>query len=104
MELIKCILRDPTTISLSERFDHRLGHHISIEYHFAFGITSSTTDDLDQRRRTTEKSFFISIQNSDQCHLRQINTFPQALNTYKDIYLTRPQLLDNLSTIHRRDL
>lgn len=100
MFYIMCFLNFSSTICFPERFHHRLGKIICIEYHFTIRISGCTTDDLDQWCCRTQKSFFIRIQYGQQRNFWQIQSFSQQIDTYDDIDNSRFKFFDNLPAIN----
>ena len=48
---------------------------------------------------TTEETFFVSIEDSNQRNLWQVQSLTQEIDTHKDIINTRTEVVDNLNTV-----
>lgn len=98
---IVCFLDFSSAICFPERLDHRFSKIICIQDHFTIRISGSTSDNLDERCRRTEKSLFISIKYRQQRDFRQIQSFSEQIDAHDDIDNSCFQFFDNLPTIDR---
>jgi len=92
------------TIGLPERLYHRWRKVVSIQGNFAIRISSCSTDILNKRRRRSQKSFLICIQNCNKPDFRKIDTFSQKIYTHQNINFSGFEFFDNLPTVHRINL
>ena len=91
--------------SASSRFVHRsahgIGNRIGIQNGFAFNISRSTSDGLNERTLASQEAFFIRIQNCDQCYFRNIQTFSQQVNADQNIENSGAQVTNDFHAFHR---
>ena len=67
-------------------------------------VPRRAADGLDQRAGRTQEAFLVRIQNRDQRHLRQVQTFAQQVDADQHVELAAPQVAQDLDAVERRYL
>ena len=96
MFLIIFLLQFPASHRLINRHTHRIRYGISIHDNVSLCISRCTSYGLYQRSLRTQKSFFICIQNCHQGDFRNIQSFPQKIDSNQDIKHIQTHIPDNL--------
>ena len=74
---------------------HGVGNGIRIHDNMPLGISSSTTNGLNQRGFGTKEAFLIRIQNGHQRNLRNIQSLSKQVNAHQNIKLIQTHISDN---------
>ena len=86
---VKLHLLCTAAICFIQRALHRIGHTVGIHDHPPVDVSCRPPDRLDQRRVRTQEAFLIRIQDSHQRDLRQIQSFPEQVNSHHHIEHTQ---------------
>ena len=98
MFFIICHLHFTSSLRLIQCCTHGICDRICVHDNMPFCITGRTADRLDQRRLGTQKSFFIRVQDRNQCDLRNIQSFPQKINADQNIEYVQAHISHDLCT------
>src|SRR4030042_5627540 len=97
-------LQIPAPFWLVDRPFHRICHDVGIQHYLCIDIPCSTPDDLDQAPGVTEEPFLIRIEDTDEPDFRDVEAFPQEIDTDKHIELPEPELPYDLASFEGLDL
>ena len=104
MGLIEFFLDGATTVGFAEGFYHGFGEIVGIENDFTVGVSGSTTNDLDEGSRGTEEAFFICVEDGDERHFGEVDSFTEEVYSHDNVDDPGLQLFNNFSSVHRRYL
>ena len=104
MFLIICHLHFTSSLRLIQCRTHRICDRICVHDDMSFCITRCTADGLDQWCLGTQESFFICIQNCNQCDFRNIQTFSQKVDTNQYVKYIQPHIPHDLGTFQCIDI
>ena len=85
MLFVICQLFFATTVGFVYRFFHAVRHAVCIHDYFSIDIAGGASCCLGQRTVGTEEPFFVCIQNGDQRHFGQVQTFTKQIHTHQYI-------------------
>ena len=83
---------------------HRVRDPVRIHDDMSMRVTRGTPDDLDQRRIRAQETFLIRIEDCDQRNLRHIQTLTQQIDADQNVEFPRPQVMNDLGPLDRRDI
>ena len=95
MLLIVLQLNVPPPIGLINSPLHRTGDRIGIENRPAAEIAGGAADGLNERAFRAQKAFLVRIKHRHQCHLWQVQAFPQQIDAHQHIKHTEAQVTDD---------
>ena len=87
---------------LVNRALHALGDGVRIHDDLAIHITCRTSCRLRKTSVTTKESLLVCIEDSDQRHLRQVESLSQEVHADQHVIVARTQVVDNLDTVQSR--
>ena len=100
MGLIVSVLYLAAARSFIDGHTHRMGHRVRIHDNQTLCVTRSASDGLDQAGLRAQETFLVSIQDRNQADLRQIQAFPEQIDTDQNIKLRHTQITDDLHALH----
>ena len=83
---------------------HRGSNRIGIHDDLTVGITGSPPNGLNQGAFITQEAFLIRIQNCDQRNFRNVQTFPQQVDSDQHIEFTQPEFTNDLRSFQGLDV
>ena len=95
---IVCFLKLASAMRFLDSGLHRIGHSVCIQNHFGVGVSSRSTDGLNERGFASQKPFFVGVQDRDQGNFRQIEPLTQQVDTNQDIAPTLAQFTQKVDS------
>ncbi|MPN06444.1 hypothetical protein SDC9_153700 [bioreactor metagenome] len=84
---IKGRLLFPAAFRLVKSRAHAWRHRIRIHDNPALGIAGRPADGLNQRGCGAQEALFVRIQDGDKAYLRQVQPFPEQVDSHQHIKL-----------------
>src|SRR5687767_8375281 len=104
MFLVVLLLDRPTPNGLAQGVLHRLGDLIGVENGLAARVTSRTSDGLNQRALRAKEPFLISVQDSHERNLWQVQPFSQKINADQNVVFTPSKVTKYLDSLQGDDV
>ena len=104
MFLVVGVLDGTATLRFHDGTLHAGCHLIGIHQYHTVRIPRRTADGLDQTCLAAQEAFLVGIQNSNQRHFRQVQTFPQQVNTHDYVNGPHAQVFDDFHALKGVDL
>ena len=83
---------------------HRAGDPVGVEDRAAVHVARRAADGLDQRAVAAQKAFLIRVENRDERHLGQIESFAQQVDADEHVELAEPKSANDLHALDRVDV
>ena len=95
------LLNGAPAVGLVYGVSHGIGNFVGIEDHQAIGISRCPACGLGQGAIVAEETFFIGIEDSDEGHLWQIESFAEQVNADQHIELAQSKIAQDFHPFHR---
>ncbi len=89
---------------LVQRTLHRAGDAIGIEDGATIDVPCGTPAGLDDRAVTPQEPFLVGVENGDQRHLGQVETFAEQIDADQHVELAEAEPTEDLDTFDRVDV
>ena len=93
---IKRFLYLPPPVRFIDGALHGIRQPVCVHHHMTVLVPGRPPDSLHHGRIAAQKTFLVRIQNSNTAHFRQVQAFPQQVDTHQHIKLAFPQCINNL--------
>ena len=93
-----------TTAGLLDAPLHRAGDAIGVEDRAAVDVSRRAADGLNQRAIAAQESFLIRVENRDERHLGQVETFAQQVDADEHVELAESEAANDLHPLDGVDV
>ena len=83
---------------------HRLGTRIGVHDDVAVDVAGRAPDCLDQRAIAAQVALLVGVEDGDESHFGQIETFAQEVDANQDVELTEPQVAQDVNPLQGLDV
>ncbi len=104
MHAIELDLLRAAAVRLVDRALHRARDPVGVEDGFAANVARGTPDRLDQRALGAQEAFLVGVENGDERHLGQVESFAQQIDADEHVELAEPKIADDLHALDGFDV
>ena len=92
-------LNGAAAVGFGDGFVHGIGHVVCVHDYMAFTVSGSSSDGLDEGGFGTEEAFFVCIQDCYQGDFRDVQAFPEEVDSYQYIKDIQTHIADDAGTL-----
>lgn len=93
-----------TTNGFIDGFCHGFGLSLSVHNYPSIGVSSGSSDHLQEGVSRSEEALFVGVKDADQRYFRQVESFSKKINSHNDFNFSLTEFGEKLDSFDRFDL